>query len=325
MALFQAKSLSLFYRELATLLASGMPVVQASASLVDHLPFGAFRTAVWYIQKDLEQGKTLGEALERYPQYFPGWHVGVVKAGEKSGKLADALSMISSQLERNYSDLLKLSVGLAYPALLLVIALLVMPLLPVKSCAMGGCFARTLSAVFFLGIAAAAAAAVLRKPGPRLKAALQSAALSLPLFGRLLRQFAVTRFTRALQSLCAAGVPIMTAWRLAAEASGNEPVARDLLQGLALIEQGGTIASALTRARVFPPYMAGMIATGEKSGSIVKALDTAAAFCEKENEAAIGILVKTVPIIVYILVACVVGSMIISYYSSYFNSILSIQ
>jgi type IV pilus assembly protein PilC len=301
MDIFRSKSLSLFYRELSTLLASGMPVVQAMGELVQHVSYGLLRNTVWHIQADLEQGGTLAGAFAKFPQVFPEWQVGVIEAGEKTGRLAEMLKMIADQTEKNYADTLKLIVGLSYPAFLLVVALILLPFIRIGTCPTNGCASGVYRNLFLLALICCGGYFLLRKAGAR--SSMQAVALATPVFGKMVRQFAITRFVRALQSLTAAGVPILTGWRVAAGASGNE----------------------LARANVFPAYMIGMISSGEKSGSIVKMLDSAAVFCEKENEAAIGVLLKVVPVIVYIAVASFVGLTIISTYSRYYNSILTLQ
>lgn len=322
MNLFRLKALSLFYRELSTLLAGGMPVVQAMGELAEHVRGRALRNAVGDIKVNLEQGMTVGAAFARYPQFFPEWHVGVMEAGEQTGKLADALKMIADHLERNYADILKLAVGLAYPAFLLAVALAALPLMRLGTC---GGRAGGIYGGIALAIAGCAGGyfAALRVPG--LGRGLQAVMLAVPLLGGLIRKIAVTRFIRALQALTASGVPILTGWKTAAAASGNEIVRGGLLDAMKMLETGGTLSDALSRAGILPAYMIGMISSGEKSGSIVKMLDSAAAFCEKENEAAIGVLLKVVPVAVYLAVAAFVGLAVISSYNGYFNSIMAVQ
>jgi type IV pilus assembly protein PilC len=325
MAIFGAKSLSLFYRELSTLLYGGMPVVQAMAELVGHVRYGAFRNTVWHIQADIEQGTPLAAAFAKFPRFFPEWQVGMIDAGERSGKLAESMKMIADQLEKSYADVLKLCVGLSYPLFMLAISLLALPFMRFGGCRTGGCIWKAYAPVFIFAAVCAGGYAAVRKAGQGVRTGLQAAILAVPLFGRLLRQLAVTRFIRALHALTSAGVPILTGWKVAAGAAGNEAVRRELLQSMKVMEAGGTITAALTRSKVFPEYMTGMIASGEMSGSIAKMLDSAAAFCEKENDAAIGVILRVAPVVVYLAVAGFIGSMVISSYADYFGSITNLQ
>jgi type IV pilus assembly protein PilC len=325
MTIFRSRSLSLFYRELSTLLSGGMAVVQALGELVGHVGYGSFRDAVWHIQSDVEQGGTLAGAFAKFPRFFPEWQVGVIGAGERSGTLVDSLKMIADQLEKNYSDMLKLAVGLSYPLFMFVISLLALPFMNIGSCPAKGCAAGFYKTVLLVVAACAGGYFLWRKAGPREGYLLQAAVLRVPVFGGLVRQLAVTRFVRALKSLSSSGAPIITAWKVAAGASGNEAIRKSLLEAMKPLEAGGTISEALERAHIFPAYMIGLIVSGEKSGSIVKMLESAASFCEKENDAAIGVLLKIVPVVVYIAVAFFIGFSVISAYSRYFNSMTTVQ
>jgi type II secretory pathway component PulF len=311
-SIFASKSLSLFYRELSTLLGSGMGIVESMEQLVNHLASGALKNAALYIQAELVQGGSFADAMARCPNVFPEWQVGVVRAGEKSGHLAESLAMISGQLEKDYADLLKLLIGLAYPAFVLLVGVGAMPFIRFGQCGTRSCAGGAFTALLVLAAAGAGIYFLPRK---------QELALSLPVVGRLFRQFAVTRFMRALQSMVSSGVPILTAWKLSADACGNEVIKRGLMSAMGEIEQGGTISAAFRKANIFPDYMVGMIASGEKSGSIGKMLDGAASYCEKENEAAIAVLLRIVPVAVYLLVACFIGMMVVSFYAGYFNQI----
>ena len=315
MSLFAAKNLSLFYRELSAMLGAGMGIIEAMEQAAGHLRPGALKNAALCAHAELVHGGSLSDALEKFPRLFSEWHTGVIRAGEKSGHLSESLAMLSGQLEKSYSDLLKLLTGLAYPAFVLLIALGLLPFIKIGSCGMGSCTRGIFTTLFFLAAAGTAVYFLSRKKAG------QEIVLSLPVVGRLVRQFAVTRFVRALQSLVSSGVPILTAWKLSADASGNDAVRSGLLSAMGEIEQGGLISGAFKKAAIFPDYMIGMIASGEKSGSISQMLDSAAGYCEKENDAAIAVLLRIVPVAVYLLVASFVGMMVISFYTGYFKQI----
>ena len=312
MSIFASKSLGLFYRELSAMLSSGMGIIDSMEQVVNHLKPGALKDAALYAQAELVQGGTLSGAMEKFPKIFAQWHTGVIRAGEKSGHLPESLAMISGQLEKSYADLLKLLTGLAYPAFVLIVAVCVMPFIRIGSCGTGSCAGGAVIGLLVLAAAGTGIYFLTRVPG---------FVLAIPVIGRLVRQFALTRFMRALQSLVSSGVPILTAWSLSADASGNEAIRKSLMSAMGEMEQGGTISAAFRKARIFPDYMAGMIASGEKSGSIGKMLDGAAGYCEKENEAAIAILLRIVPVAVFLIVALFVGMMLVSFYAGYFNQI----
>jgi type IV pilus assembly protein PilC len=155
------------------------------------------------------------------------------------------------------------------------------------------------------------------------KTGLDGFILGMPMIGNIVRQFALARFVRALQVLSASGVSIISGWQMAAESCGNNPVKSSLLSGLPLLQEGQGLSKAFIQARVFPASMIGLISSAEKSGSIAQTLNTIATYSEKENETAIAVLTRIIPLVVYLLIAAFIGLRIVSFYLGYFNQIFS--
>ena len=149
--------------------------------------------------------------------------------------------------------------------------------------------------------------------------------LAIPKIGSITRQFALTRFIRALQVLSASGVSIIGGWKMAAESCGNDVIRNALLSGLPLLQEGQSLSRAFIQAGVFPASVIALITTAEKSGSIVQTLNTIAGYEERENETSIAVLTRVIPLLVYFIIAGFIGFRIISFYLGYFNQIFSLS
>ena len=326
MPFFHTRALMFFYRELAQLLSSGLPIVAAMDMLAKQQGYSRLATALAGIRQDLAAGNSLGEAFSHYPQTFPVLHADIIKYSEAAGKLAQGIGSLAEYMEKDYALQQSLIVGLAYPVFLLHIAMFLLPLVNCFGCRSSGYLSGFLS-VFIpvYGLVFLAYLVWRMRANEGFKTNLDRFILGVPLFGNLVRQFALTRFIRALQVLCASGVGITSAWKMAGQACGNNAVRDAVLSGLNLLREGQSISQAFISSGVFPANMIGLITVAEKSGSIVQTLNTIAGYAEKENETAVALLTRIVPVVVYLLIAGFIGFRIISFYLGYFNQIFTIS
>ncbi|MFH0790164.1 MAG: type II secretion system F family protein [Candidatus Omnitrophota bacterium] len=281
------------------------------------------KSVVLAVKQYLLEGNSLSDAFAVFPGIFPAWQVNLIKYSETGGRITEGLTRLADHLERDYALQQNIIVGLAYPVLLLHAAVFLLPLVNI-ACGIGAYIAGVLKLIiplygfifliYFSG-------RMLRFP--QFRSVVDGFILGIPVFGNIARQLALTQFIRALQCLCASGVAIITGWKMAAEACGNKVIKDAVLNGLEAIEHGQEISKAFIQARVFSAEMISMITAAEKSGSLVHILNTIATYSEKENETAVAVLVSTIPIFVYLVIAGFIGFRIISFYLSYFNKILS--
>lgn len=325
MSFFSTRILMLFYRELAQLVSSGVAIIEAMDILSKQGGRSQLNKALAGIREDLKSGRSLGEAFLGYPDVFPLLHANMIKYSETSGRLGQGISSLADYLEKEYAMQQSLIVGLAYPVFLLHVGMFLLPLINAFGCNSGGYF-RSFLSIFIpvYGLAFLVYLALRMRKYEGFKTGLDGFILGMPVIGNIVRQFALTRFVRALQVLSASGVSIISGWQMAAESCGNNLVRSSLLSGLPLLQEGQAISKAFIQARVFPASMIGLISSAEKSGSIVQTLNTIATYSEKENETAIAVLTRIIPVFVYLLIAGFIGFRIISFYLGYFNQILSI-
>ena len=322
MNIFLTRDLAMFYRQLSSLLASGIPIIEALDSLAHQAGPNRIQAIAMYMKQDVVDGAPLSEAFAKLTHTFPSWHINVIKYSEKSGHLAADFDLLAAYLEKEYSTQLSIVTKLAYPVLLLHIAFVLLPFVNAFTCGakgyIGGLLGLVLPVYGLLLLVLAIRYLIQNSP---LKIAYDRAVVNVWLIGPVMRQFALTRFIRALRCLCTAGVPIVSAWNMAAEACGNDFLKTAIHNGSLVIEQGQPISKALIQAGVFKPQTISMIASAEKSGTLVQMLTTINTYYEKETDAAIGIISVVVPTVVYLLIAGFIGLRIISFYSGYFQRV----
>lgn len=324
MPFFRTRQLMLFFRELATMVQAGLTIIDALADMALHFHDPSLRRAAGYIRDDLASGLALGDAFARWAHLFPEWQVGMIRYSEHSGKIASTLNMIADQLEKDYASQLNLMTGLAYPLFILHAAIVLVPFASFGTCGLGGCLYRGLGLLVALYLFVIIGFSILNRANAAgTRQVMDRAILSLPVVGNLVRQFCAARFCRALQSLSSAGVSIVTGWKLAADAAGNSVIKQSLLLALPVLESGRKISEALAVTRVFSDRAVQTISVGERSGSIVQTLEAMARHAERENEAATAILIRVVPVLLYIAVALFIGIRVVSFYLGYYRTVFS--
>jgi type IV pilus assembly protein PilC len=324
MWIFQIRTLMFFYRELAQLVSSGVPIIEAIDIIFRQGGYSRFNNVLAKISQDLKTGSSLGEAFSRYPEVFPSLHANMIKYSETSGRLAQGISGLADYLEKEYAMYQALIVGLAYPIFLLHAAMLLLPIVNAFGCQSQG-YLRGFLSIFIpvYGLVFLVYLAFRMRRNQGFKGGMDRFILGIPLIGNIVRQFALARFVRALQVLSASGVSILSGWKMASESCGNDAVKDSLLSGLPLLQEGRGLSQAFIQAGVFPASMLGLISSAEKSGSIVQTLNIIASYSEKENETSIAVMTRIIPVLVYLLIAGFIGLRVVSFYLGYFNQIFS--
>jgi type II secretory pathway component PulF len=211
--------------------------------------------------------------------------------------------------------------ALAYPAFLLLAAILLPPLfiLVTRSAAAYASvvMGRALPFVLLLG-GLAAGAAFLRRTAP---VRFDRLLLELPILGPNLKKLALSRFAESLAALWAGGVDVKKAMRLSVRALGNRHLQERCRAMPGVLEKGGSLTDALSAAGVFPAEMVGAVAVGERTGDLDKALSAFARLSQEEADRAIQALMIAIPIVIYLLVAFYIAIIVISAFGSYFRTL----
>lgn len=334
-----AETMSRFARELADLVAAGVPILRA-IDTVSRPPadggdvvWGAkegkdderARALLREVRRDVAQGASLAAALARQPDLLPGTSISLVKAGEAGGFLDQALRRVATFAEREVALKRKVKGALTYPALLAtlsagaVIFLLtwVVPRfavlyadlggalpLPTRILRSGGDLVRDRWWLLLL-LAAGAVAGLAKLLGTESgRQALDEGLLRAPLIRRVIGQACVARFCRTLGTLLGSGVPILQSLEIAQGAVGNRGFAGRLQGTLSHVREGGGLAEPLRETRLFPPQVLEMVEVGQETGTLADVLERAGDRADEDVDHALRLLVA---VLEPALVVCVAG------------------
>ena len=322
-----------FSRELANLLAAGVPIARGLSILRRESSNPAARAQWSAIYDDVSGGMPLADAMARWPKSFPGVYVAMVHAGETGGFLDVVLMQIAEFRARDRDLKGKLRNAMAYPSILAVLAVGVviflmtffiprfsvifrdlkgnMPALTRAIVAISDFITNYgLGILVVLVVLVLVLRRVLKSPAGQLAA--QQATLRLPVIGKLAARFALVRFCRMLGTLLGAGVPMVASLRVAREAVGNRVLADAVGQSIEQVQKGKGLARSLAgNSRLFPGSVIEMIAVAEESGRLDTELKRLAAANEEELDHQLRTAVALAEPIMLFVMAGVVGTIVV--------------
>jgi general secretion pathway protein F len=320
-------------RQLATLLSSGLPLMEALTVLVEQEEAPALKSALSSVRDSVREGASLAEALKANPKAFSALYVNMVSAGEASGTLEITLARLADFLDEQVRFRGRFAAALAYPALMTVIGVgvlfflfsFVLPRvvgmfqdmkqqLPFMTLALLWLVRIVSSGWWAILIVLAVAAYYLRRylKTPEGKAWLDERVLRLPVFGSLIRMIAVSRFTRTLGTLLNSGVPTLTALDIVRSVVGNTVLADAISKARENVREGESIADPLRRSGLFPPMVVQMVSVGEKSGELEKMLLKIADSFDRTVETRLTALMSLLEPVIILVMGLVVGFIVIA-------------
>jgi general secretion pathway protein F len=294
---FNATSLSIWTRQLAGLVSSGLPLERSLSSLSEEAEHDAQRRLVAALRAEVNGGATFARALSQHPREFSSIYIAVIGAGEQSGNLGLVLDRLADDLEERQELKAKLVGAALYPAIVTLVAILIVTFLvsyvvpqvasvfagtkrslPLLTVLMLG-FSQLVRdwgwlALLTLGLLIVGLRQALSIETFRLR--FDAAWLGLPLIGQLTRGYNAARFASTLAMLSAAGVPILKALQAAAETLANRAMRDDALQALVQVREGAPLASALAQKKRFPGLLSMFARLGEQTGQLPQMLQRAA-------------------------------------------------
>jgi len=330
----------IFSRQLATMVDSGIPLVQALDILYDQIENPNFKQVVATIRDDVEVGSGFSEALMKHPAVFSPLYINMVKAGESSGALDDILDRLATYLEKTNTLQRKVKSSLVYPAVVVTMAFLITLVMLLKVIPtfkgifsmLGGTLplptrililiSDTLRSMFlYVAIGAGIFVFTMKKyiSTPRGRNAFDRMILHLPVLGPLFRKLAVAKFTRTLSTLVKSGVPILLALEIVGKTSGNTVIERALEGVRKSIKEGENIADPLAKSGVFPPMVVRMIHVGEQTGELEKMLGKIADFYDDQVDAAVSGLTSLIEPLIIALLGVVIGGIVIAMFLPVFK------
>ena len=340
------RDIVIFTRQFATMINSGLPLVQSLDILAEQTENQALRKTIQEVLYDVESGHTLADAMRRHPKIFTDLFVNMVAAGEAGGILDTILLRLAVFLEKSDALRRKIKGAMVYPAVIFTVAaaaiviLLVfviptfqqmfesagIPLpLPTRIVIAMSAF---LQSWWWAVAAAIVAIAVIfrqfyRTSGGEL--VVDRTLLALPILGDVQRKAAVARFTRTLGTLVSSGVSILEGLEITARTAGNRVIHAAVMGSRASIAGGETIAGPLKESGVLPPMVVQMINVGEQTGGLDEMLTKIADFYDDEVDAAVEVLLSAMEPIMIVVLGVIVGGMIVAMYLPIFDMINAVK
>ena len=334
------KDLVVFTRQFATMISSGLPLVQCLDTLGRQTPNKRLADIVMQVKADVEAGASFTEALRKHPRVFGDFYVNMVEAGEAGGALDTILSRLAVYLEKSRALRGKVKGAMAYPAAIVAVAVLVMifmllyviPIFADLFESFGGALPAPTRLVMALssgvqslilyalaaGVALAWGLRWFRRTG-RGRRLVDATLLKAPVFGSLVEKVAVASFARTLATLVSSGVPILDGLAITARITGNKVMEDAILDTIERIKQGSTIAEPLRDQTVFAPMVVQMIEVGENAGALDAMLNKIADFYDDEVNHAVEALTSLLEPLLMVVLGALIGFMLIAMYLPIFE------
>jgi len=335
------EDIAIFSRQLATMLAAGIPLVQSFEIVGNGHEKPSMQKLILDIKADIEGGTSLHEALGKHPLYFDDLFVNLVEAGEHAGALESLLDKIATYKEKTEALKKKVKKALFYPAAVLAVAVIVTIILLVfvipqfESLFKG--FGADLPAFtqfvinlskfvqsqgIFLALAAGAAGyafVYFKKRSRAMRDLLDRIMLRLPIIGPILNKAAVARFARTLSTMFAAGVPLVEALVSVAGATGNSVYEKATLQIKDEVATGQRLQRAMEGTGLFPNMVIQMIAVGEESGALDEMSGKVATFFEQDVDNAVDSMSSLLEPLIMAILGVLVGGLVVAMYLPIFK------
>ncbi|MBK6726100.1 MAG: type II secretion system F family protein [Xanthomonadales bacterium] len=335
------QDIATFSRQIATMMSSGVPMVQAFDLIASGTKNGALATMLNDIKSNIEGGSSLAEAIARHPIYFDELYRNLVKAGESAGVLDTVLDTVASYKENIEALKGKIKKALFYPATVIAVAIMVCAVLmifvvPQFKTVFSG-FGADLPAFTLMVIGLSefvvaywwaillgsmAAGYVVLQLYRRSEAFQHTAArmmLKLPVIGGILHASAVARFSRTLALTFKSGVPLVEALETVAGATGNIIYAKAVMRMKEDVAVGYSLAISMRQVNLFPTMVEQMTSIGEEAGALDTMLFKVAEFYEREVNNAVDTLTSLLEPLIIVIIGSMVGSLVIAMYLPIFK------
>lgn len=334
------KELVVFTHQLATLIRAGVPLLECLDILSSEAENPALQQVVKHIREDVEGGALLAHALKRNPTVFNEFYRSMVEVGETTGRLDESLTQLAVYLDKQAQLRAKIFSGLAYPALLLAVALIVLvflliwvvPLFSGLFQDMGESLPWLTQVVIdlaegvrdhFVLLAAFGGSLVMGirwfLKNPKSRQAIDGWLLGVPLFGSVIQKAATVRFSRTLGFLVRRGVPLLSALGVAGTVTGNKIFEQSIKLAAIAIQNGRPLSETLRAGQIFPTMVPQMIKVGESTGSMDVMLEKIADLFEQEVDRTVATLTSVLEPFIILVVGCGIALVVVAMYLPIFS------
>ena len=335
------KDITLFTRQMATMMKSGVPLLQSFDIVGKGHANPAVARLLFELKTEVETGSSLNQAFKKYPLYFDPLFCNLVAAGEQAGILETLLDRLATYKEKILAIKSKIKAALFYPISIIVVAfvitavimIFVIPAFKQVFTSFGADLPGPTLVVmaisdFFVSFWWAIFSAIgggfyfffeSWKRSKPMQIFMDKAILKTPVFGDLVRKATIARWTRTLSTMFAAGVPLVEALDSVGGASGNQVyvIATKQIQGE--VATGTSLTVAMQNAQVFPSMVVQMVSIGEESGALDSMLSKVADFFEAEVDDAVDALSSLMEPMIMVVLGTLIGGMVIAMYLPIFK------
>ena len=329
-----------FIRQLATMQAAGISIVQSLKVLSDQVDNRGFGEVLQKVQKQIEEGSTLTEALRRHPKVFDRIFINLISAGEVSGSLDKVLQRLAIYYEKSASLRRKVKGAMTYPVLIVVMVIGILTImltfvvptfadlfksggkaLPASTQALMDIshYIRTQWYVIVSVLGGVGYGIFYMFTNEGARRSLDPFLMKVPLFGDLIQKIGIARFSRTFGTMIQSGVPILEALEITGRIAGNYAIEDAIQKTRQSITQGNTIAAPLMATNVFPKMAVSMISIGEQTGALDQMLNKIAEFYEDEVDAKVSALTSILEPLMIVVVGIVVAGVLIPMYLPIFQ------
>ena len=335
------EDIAIFSRQLATMLAAGIPLVQAFEIVGNGHENESMQKLILAIKSDVEGGASLHEALAKHPLYFDDLFVNLVEAGEQAGALETLLDKIATYKEKTEAIKKKIKKALFYPAAVVAVAVIVTVILLIfvipafedlfkgfgadlpaftKMVVDLSNFVRDRGWLLLLGLIAAVSAFLYFKKRSRpMQHFLDRVSLKIPVIGPILKKSAIARYARTLSTMFSAGVPLVEALESVAGATGNIVYEEGVMRMRDEVATGQRLQQSMENTDLFPNMVIQMIAVGEESGQLDSMSAKVADFYEEDVDAAVDSMSSLLEPIIMAILGVLVGGLVVAMYLPIFK------
>lgn len=337
----KARDIAFFSRQIATMMKSGVPLVQSLEILAGGQKNPRFSKLITSVKEGVEGGSSLNETLNQHPAQFDELYVSLVKAGESAGVLDTILGTIAEYKERMESIKSKVKKALFYPAMILAVAILVTAVLMIfvipqfkeSFTAFGAdlpAFTLFVIAasewmqangvfVFIVIIAVIFGLVTARKRSRNAARMMDRMLLRLPIIGPIMHKSSVARFARTLAITFRAGVPLVEALESVAGATGNIIYSDATMRIKDDVSVGHSLSLSMAQSALFPHMVVQMAAIGEEAGALDQMMEKTAEFFEEEVDNAVDTLSTALEPLIMVIIGGIVGAMVVAMYLPIFK------
>ena len=335
------KDISLFTRQLATMMKSGVPLLQAFDIVGRGHANPAVAKLLLDIKSDVETGSSLSQAFRKYPLYFDALYCNLVAAGEQAGILDTLLERLATYKEKIIAIKSKIKAALFYPISIIVVAFVITAVIMIfvipafkevfKSfgadlpaptlivMAISDFFVAYWWAIFGIIFGGLYFFFEAWKRSEKVQMFMDRLLLRLPIFGAIIRKAVIARWTRTLSTMFAAGVPLVESLDSVGGAAGNHVYKEGTKQIQSEVSTGTSLTNAMTNVNLFPNMVTQMVAIGEESGALDSMLSKVADFFEQEVDDAVEAMSSLMEPIIMVVLGTLIGGMVVAMYLPIFK------